>query len=76
MKDPEYVTKIMESWTVIDELVGATIGIDFIEISGTNDEKKFTYQDSFGIYFKYRNQVDNHKNWRHAPISLERTWVT
>ena len=28
------------------------------------------------MHFRYRHQVDDHNNRRHAPISIERTWAT
>ena len=36
----------------------------------------FTYYQPFGMYFKYRHQVDGHNNWIHAPIYLDSKWET
>ena len=76
MKDPDYVMKIMASWMTLDALEGAKTRRDFIDSSGTKDTEQFTCRQPFGIHFRYRNQVDDHNNWRHAPIFLERTWAT
>ena len=42
----------------------------------TKDTKKFTHQYIFGLHFRYIYQVDEHNNWRHELIYLERTWKT
>ena len=76
MKDLEYVIKILAIWTTLNELVGAKTRRDFIDSSGTKERKQFTYQHPFGIHLRCINQVDNHNNWRHATIYLERTWAT
>ena len=68
--------KIMSSWMTLDELENKKTRIDFIDISGTKDKKKFAYRKPFGIHFRYRHEMDNHNDRRHAPISLERTWAT
>ena len=36
----------------------------------------FKYHQTFGLHFRYRHQVDDHNNRRHAHISIERTWET
>ena len=76
MKEPYYVMKIMVSWMTFDELEGARTGRYFIDSSGTKETKHFTYRQPFGIHFRYGHQVDDHNNWRHVPISLERKWAT
>ena len=38
--------------------------------------KKFINQQPFGIDFRYRHQVDDKNNQRHAPFFLDRTWAT
>ena len=40
------------------------------------ETRQFTYLQPFGLHFRYRYQVDDHNNWRHAPISLEMIWAT
>ena len=76
MKEPGYVMKIMAIWMTLDELEGAKTIRDFIGSSGTKEKKLFMYPQPFGLHFKYRHQLDDHNNWRHASISLERKWVT
>ena len=76
MKDPDYVMKIVASWMTLDELEGARTRGYFINRSGTNETKQFTYHQPFRINFTYRHKVDDHNNRRHAPIYLERIWET
>ena len=38
--------------------------------------KRFNYHEVFGNNFNYRHQVDDNRNQRHYPISVERTWAT
>ena len=76
IKEPDYVMKIMVSWRTLDELEGETTRRDCIYNSGKKDMKQFTYWQPFGLHFRYIHQVDDQNNWRHAPIYLERTWVT
>ena len=76
MKETDYVMKIMASWVALDELEGERTRRDFIDSSGTKEMKQFIYQHPFGVHFRYIHQVENQNNWRHAPISLERTWAT
>ena len=73
MKDTDYMMKILTSWVTLDELEGAKTRIYFIDISGTKEKKQFTYRQLFGINFRYINQVDDHNNPIHAPISLDST---
>ena len=68
--------KIMVIWMKLDELEGTKTrrySIDRSEIKETN---KIRYWNQLGINFRYRHQVDDHNNHRHAPIYLERTWAT
>ena len=76
MKEPDYVMNIMASRMKLDELEGERTRRYLIDISGTKETKQFTYRQTFGLHFRYRNQVDDHNNFIHAPIYLERTWAT
>ena len=76
MKLPDYVMKIMASWMTLDELEGVRSRQYFIDRNGTKETNQFTYQHPFGINFRYRHQVDDHNNCRHAHIFLVSTWVT
>ena len=73
MKYPDYLMKIMAGWITRDELECTRTRRYFIDRSGINDTKQFTYQQQFGINFRYRHQVYNQNNHRRAPIFLERT---
>ena len=76
MKDTDYVMNIMEIWMPLDELEGAKTRKDFMCNRGMKETKLFTYRKPCGINFKYRNQLYDHKNQRHAPIYLLMTWET
>ena len=76
MKEMDFVMKVMEIWMTLDELYGARTRRYFIDSSGTKDIKQFKYHQPFGFHFRYNNQVDDHNNRRHAPISLDITWET
>ena len=75
MKEPDYVIKIMASWITLDELEGAKTKRALIESSGMKETKEFIYWKPFGLHFRYKHQLNDHKNWRHAPIYLDRTWT-
>ena len=38
--------------------------------------KLFKYRQKFGLYLRYRHQIDNHNNRIHSPILLERFCTT
>ena len=64
--------RIMASCMTLDELEGAKIIRYFIDRSGTKETKHFTYQNPFGIHFRYRNQLENYNSFRNVPIYLDR----
>ena len=76
MKDTDHVRKIMNIWMTIDELEVSKTRKYFIGRSVTKDKNQFTYRKSFGINFRYKHQVDDHRNQIHVPISLEMTCTT
>ena len=76
IKYPNYVINIMAGSMKLDELEGANTRRYFIDSSGTKETNQFTHRNPYGIHFRYRHQVEDHNNWRHAPISLDRTWAT
>ena len=55
--------RIMASCMTLDELDGAKIIRYFIDRSGTKETKHFTYQNPFGIHFRYRNQLENYNSF-------------
>jgi hypothetical protein len=75
-KEPDYVMKIMATWMTLDELDDAPTRREYKNADGQLVVKAFKYRMPFGLHFRYRHQVDDHNNRRHAPISLERTWAT
>ena len=59
-----------------DELEGAKTRRYFTGSSGMKETMLFNYRHPFGLYFKYRHQLDGHDNQRHVPIYLESTRET
>ena len=67
-KEPEYVMKIMATWITLEELDGADTRWEYKGRDGESLTRLFKYRQPFGLNFRYRHQVDNQKNRRHAPI--------
>ena len=76
MKEKDYLMKVIASWTTLDELEVSKTRKYFIGRSVTKDKNQFTYRKPFGINFRYKHQVDDHRNQIHVPISLEMTCTT
>ena len=68
--------KIMATWMTLEELYGVDNRREYKGRDGQSLARQFNYQQPFGLYFCYRQQVDDHNNRRHAPISIERIWAT
>ena len=60
----------------LDKLEGTKKRRYFTGISGMNQTELFTYQQQFGIHFKYRHQVYDQKIRRHTSTYLDKTWAT
>ena len=60
---------------ILDDIQGAKKIRDFIDNSVTKETKQGTYQEPFGIDFRYRNLVEDHNNQRHVKISLDMKWA-
>ena len=74
--EPEYAMKIMDTWMTLEELDGTDTRQEYKGRDGESLARLFKYRQPFCLHFRYRHQVDNHNNRRHAPISIERTWET
>ena len=68
--------KIMATWMTLEELDGSYTGREYKEWDGESLSRLFKYYQPFGLHFRYRHQVDDHNNRRHAPILIERKWET
>ena len=68
--------KIMAAWMTLEELDGADTRREYKGRDGESLARLFKYRQPFGLNFRYRHQVDDRNNRRHAPISIERTWAT
>ena len=75
-KEPEYVMKIMATWMTLEELDGADTRREYKGRDGESLTRLFKYCQPYGLHFRYRHQVEDHKNRRHATISIEMTWAT
>ena len=68
--------KIVATWMTLEELDRADTRREYKGWDGESLARLFKYRQTFGLHFRYRHQVDYHKNRRYAPISIERTWAT
>ena len=75
-KEPEYVMMIMATWMTLKELDGVDMRQEYKGRYGQSLIRQFKDWHPFGLHFRYRHQVDDHSNRRHATISLEKTWET
>ena len=73
---PDYVMKIMSLWMTLDELEGVNMKRNYKCRDGESLEFFSKYRPPFEFQFRCRHPVDDNKNRRHSPISLERTWAT
>ena len=70
------VAEVQATWTTLEELDGADTRREYKGRDGQYLTRLFKYYQPFGLHFCYHHHVDDHKNIRHAPISIERTWAT
>ena len=68
--------KTMATWMTLEELDGADTRREYKGRDGESLARIFKYRQPFGLHFRYRHQVDDQNNRRHAPISIERTRAT
>ena len=43
---------------------------------GVMETKEFMYMEVVSNHFLYQNKFDGNNNRKHAPISIDKTWVT
>ena len=65
---------MMTTYGTLDYLKGQGTQRRYKGAGGQLVTKQFNYHGVFRNYFNYRHQVDDNNNWRHSPISVERTW--
>ena len=68
--------KIMATWMTLAEMDGADTRQEYKGRDGQSLYRLFKYRQPFGLHFRYRHQVYDNNNRRHASISIERTWET
>ena len=69
-KELEYVSKIMDTWMILEELDGVYTRQEY---NGRDDQslvRKIKYWQPFGLHFRYCHHVYDHNNGRNAPISI------
>ena len=76
IKDTDYVILMVTKYEVLEHLEGLDTQQRYKGAGGDLVTKRFNYHEVFGNHFNYRHQVDENKNRRHYPISVERTWDT
>ena len=62
--------KIMATWMTLEELDGSDTRREYKGQDVESLTRLFKYRQKFGLQLRYCHQVDNHKNRRHAPISI------
>ena len=60
---------------MLNDLEGANTKRDWKD-NGVLKSKQCLHKQPFGMNFRYRNQVDDHNNQRHEPISIEKIRAT
>ena len=75
-KEPEYFMKIMATWMTLEELNVADTRREYKGRDSQSLVRLFKYHQPFGLHYRYRHQVDDQNNRKHANISIERTWAT
>ena len=74
MKYPDYIMKLMNKYGTLDPTDKMTRRK--FNCGGVMETKEIMYTELVASIFLYRHQVDDNKNRRHAPISIEITWAT
>ena len=62
--------EIMATWMTLEELDGANTRREYKGRDGESLARLFKYCQPFGLHFRYRYHVNDHKNRRHATISI------
>ena len=68
MKEPNYLMKIMTIGIELDKLEVLKTKRYFTERSSTKQMKVVTFCKSFGLHFKYANQLYDYNNQLHVLI--------
>jgi hypothetical protein len=76
MKEEDYVMKLMATYGALRPMEGGETKRSLTRRNGTRENVSFVYTEPFLNHFKFRHQVDDHNNARHAPISLEESIST
>ena len=76
MKEPEYVMKIMATYSGLMVKEEQRESLRKYVGDGENKETSFKYATPFANYFDYRHVVDDHNNLRHQKHAIGSTWIT
>ena len=74
MKEPDYVMKLMTTYGKLEPTYKRTH--KKFKRSGIMETKEFMYTEVVANNFLHQHQVYDNNKWRHAPISIEKTWAT
>ena len=74
MKDVDYTMKLMTTYGSLTQN-NIECKVAYRNDSSGN-QKSFNYTECFANHFKYRHNIDDHNNLRHATPSIESTWLT
>jgi len=70
-RDSNYVTKMMSLHGILDKIQDHSTGRQVGRLW-----KLFKYSKPISCHNRAKHLVDDHNNWRHAPIGLDQTWCT
>ena len=64
---------MMTTYGTLEHLEESDTHMRYKGVGGELATKRFNYREVFSNHFNYINKFDNKNNWRHYPISVERT---
>ena len=68
--------KVMATYSALKPIEEGKTQRSVTRRNGQRKNMSFQYTEPFYNHFKFRHQVDDHKNLRHSPISLEESLNT
>ena len=75
IKDPDYVVVMMRTYGTLEHLEGLDTQRRYKGAGWELVTKQFNNREVFGNHFNYRHKVDDKKNRRNSPITIDSTWT-
>jgi Transposase IS4 len=76
MKEENFTMNLMATYWALVEIDESKTLRSLTAVNSEKFIKSFHYTEPFHNHFKFYNQVDDHNNSRHSPLSLEESWAT